>query len=221
MLETILNWSEVWAPLTALLVFLAYKYKNLAGLQYLKMYLLAAIILNLAADIMWRYKSSMPESLQDNNFLYNIHSIIRTCLFILFFAANTTEKRYRSLYKLMIPVFLAFIIFNFIFLDSFLRFSSNIFTFEGLALLLVSLHTLWQVFTEESNTEYVKQPIFWIAAGVAIYEAASFFIFIFYASFRDSKTYFAERIWDVHNILYIVLCFFIAKAIHASSRQQY
>ena len=85
MIKEIFDWSEAWAPLIPLgiLVF----YKNQPG--YFKpviLYLFLAITLNVIADIIWKQKGlGFSIATDNNNPIYNIHSIARLFCFSLFF----------------------------------------------------------------------------------------------------------------------------------------
>ncbi len=103
MFQLILDWSEVWAlfiPLTILLI----KPKQPFSSKPVIYYVLLAIILNICIDAIWKQPSlkiKLPTN--NNNPIYNIHSIVRFFLFSWFFIKldqpflSSTKKNYSIL----------------------------------------------------------------------------------------------------------------------------
>src|SRR5687767_3485624 len=85
-LNEILMWAEVWALFIPIIVIILYR--NQPELfKPLVTYVWIALLLNTVATIIAMYSSkySFPHWLQTNNYLYNIHSIVRFICFCLFF----------------------------------------------------------------------------------------------------------------------------------------
>jgi hypothetical protein len=69
----------------------------------------------------------------------------------------------------------------------------------------------------QDDNEEVKRPAdFWIVTGLTIYVSISFFIFLFQNMLVKQLQDTAVSIWKIHDIAYIILCIFIAKAFYAS-----
>jgi len=218
MIQLILDWSEVWAPVIVLVVYFLCKNKRITGGLLVFTYIILAILLNTLADIIWKYKHSMPPLFQSNHVLYNIHSIIRSTLFSIIFIQQLSGKNERIIRRVLLYLYLLFAIINFTLIQSIRIFSSYLFSAEGILLLLMSLPCLWDIFINEKNYNNKYHPLFWFAFGVCIYEAANFFIFVFYSTLINSTSYIARHIWDFHNLFYIFLCACLAKYIYESSR---
>jgi hypothetical protein len=217
MILEILNWSEIWAPVISLMAYLLCKNKKVTGVILVFIYILIAILLNTLADIEWQYSSLMPSWFQSNHVLYNIHSIIRSILFSMIFIQQTSGKNKRIIKLVLLCLYCLFVLIDFTFIQSIMVFSSYLFSAEGILLLLMSSSCLWDIFINENN--YTKrQPLFWIAFGICIYEAANFFIFVFYFTLLNSTSFIAMHIWDFHNLFYIFLCFCLSKYIYENSR---
>jgi hypothetical protein len=217
MIRQVLDWSEIWAPVISLIAFSFSKSKKITGVSLVIVYIFVAIVLNTLADIIWLYKHSMPVWCQSNNILYNIHSIIRSVLFAIIFIKQLHTIKERIISWGLLCLYLVFAIINFTVIQSMMVFSSYLFAAEGILLILMSMQCLWYLFLNEKNDTLRHDPSFWIAIGVSIYEAANFFIFLFYSSLI-STTYFAEYGWDIHNVFYIFFCLCLAKAIYESGR---
>lgn len=219
LLKDILDWSEVWALLIPLTFMLICNTKN-PNLKPVKIFVWIFFFLYLFIDLIANEKSTLgiteKDFLWNNNFLYNISSVLRLLIFAWFFIL--LKQRFMHRIKALIPyVFLAFVMINFLFFEHFIpqgdyeSFSSRLLATESALLLFLCLQYFIYLIIEEKSTNIKKQQGFWVVTGLSIYVAANFFIFLFYEYLSDAKRNFAVNIWDVHNIVFIIFCFFIAR----------
>ena len=212
----ILDWSEVWALLIPLSVYL-YKGNRSFVLKPVVWYICIGIWLNLAQDIIWQYKDKfhLKGILYNNLFIYNAHSIVRLLLFSLFFIR--LKQPLLSGIKVLLPfLFLLFIIINFSFYQLFTEFSSRTFGIEAALLLFYCLLYYIYLLQQEKDIAYNQSPEFWVVTGLSIYVVINFPIFLFYSALSIQFENFAINIWDIHNITYIIFSLFLAKAFHVS-----
>ena len=213
----ILDWSEAWAPLLPLTILLFFKNKS-RNLRPVRIYLLLAFVLNLFLDVLWKFYNDLGiengDFLSNNNFIYNISSVLRLLLFSWFFIG--LRQQFMQRVKLILPVgFLVFVIINFFFFQNFFPqgndfFSSRLLTAEAAILLFYCMQYFIYLILEEKNTSLVHQPGFWVVTGLSVYVAANFFIFLFWEYLSVKLKYFALGIWDIHNIVFIIFCMLIA-----------
>lgn len=214
-LRQFFDWSEVWAPLLPISCMFLYK-KQAAYLTPVKIYILIALFINVATTLIWKYKVDWGlhegDFFWSNNFLYNIHSILRLLLFSSFFILLKQHFMHRV--KIVLPfIFILFLIINFSFYENFFNrdmLSSSLFAVEAAMLLFYCLQYFIFLLLEDRSTTLKKQPGFYIVTGLSVYVAASFFIFLFYSFLIKEDWKFAVSIWDVHNAAYIFLCICIA-----------
>ena len=213
-MKQVLDWSESWAPLITLIIFFL---KKTEFSKFIIAYILIALVLNLLVDIPWKFYYSnnvMPKIYKYNNLFYNIHSIVRLFVFFLFFYRLKIPLITKFFYIFLVGVSMLIII-NFLF-ESINKFSSNIFTLEGVVLIILCiLFFLKRLRSDELSTEFDSS--LYIVTGLAIYEAVCFPIFLFYNTLMRKTEDYAVSIWDVHNIAYIVFCLFIARAFYGSN----
>jgi hypothetical protein len=218
-LKEILDWSEVWALLIPLTVLL-WKKNNTAYLKPVRIFLWAVFPVNIIIDLVSIYKIKWGLDKNDffwnNNVFYNIESLLRLFLFAWFFIS--LRQRFMHRVKAIIPFgFLAFVVINFIFFEKFIpqgdfeSFSSRLLSTEAALLLFYCLQYFIYLIIEDKTAALSRQPGFWVVTGLSIYVAVSFFIFLFYSYLSVKTRNFAIGIWDVHNIVFIALCIFIAK----------
>lgn len=221
-LKEILDWSEVWALLIPLAFMLIYKNK-VAYLKPVRIYLWIALCINIFIDIISNLKGRLgiqpDDFLWNNNFLYNLGSVVRLVFFAWFFIL--LQNRFMHRVKRILPfIFFGFVLINFIFFENFIprgdneSFSSRLLALEAAILLFYCLQYFIYIIVEDKTVKLGQQPGIWLVIGLSLYVAVNFFIFLFYATLSDNssaeKRNFAVQLWDVHNIVFILFCVFIA-----------
>jgi hypothetical protein len=217
-LHAILSWSEV----VSLLIPLAFMYPVKNQPKYLKpvrLYVWAALFLNLAISIIFHYKRKwhFPQELMSNNFLYNANSVVRMLLFAWFFIL--VKQRFLKGLKKVVPfLFIVFLAINFLFFEDFFYYwslSGRLHSLEVSLLLMYCLQYYFFILNEDRHDDK-RPPSFWIVTGLSIYVVINFPIFLFYKAMVKEFNKFAINIWDIQNISYIVFCIFLAKAFYDS-----
>lgn len=221
LLQALLDWSEVWAlliPLTVLLL----RHQQPAFLKPVIIYVWFAFIINLVIDVIMVYKVYFPNWLQSNNPYYNIHSVARFTCFSIFFI-QLQPASFVILKKLLAFLSVVFILINFSFFDNFFNpqhFSGNLLATEAYLLLVYCMQYYLSELRDDNNT-FAGGPDFWIVTGLSIYVVINFFVFLFYIPMLNVNPLLADRIWNVHNIAFIIFCIFITKALYGPFRHQY
>ncbi len=222
-LQKILSMSEVWALFFPLLVLVFYKI-NRPRVKEIIFYLWISLVLNTIIVVLtflpdYFDTKDFPFLLQNNTIEYNILSAVRVTLFTFYFIRNGQES-IKLLLKIILIFFLVFVLLNFLFLESPVNmFSSRLFTAEAVVLLFYCIYFYLNSINQEKNESLRKQPMFWIVTGLSIYEAVNFTIFLLFTYLIRNYTFFAQHIWNIHNISFIILCLFITKAFYAARRQ--
>ena len=223
--HTIMNWSEVWAPLIPLIIFLIVRPKS-KWVKPVFIYLVAAFIFSAALDIIWKgqrsisfkewFDKNLPwwpeqEGFLKNTVFYNLISISRLLLFAWFF--YYLGDIFRKLNKLVPWLFILFTVINFIFLEKIEDFSSRLITLEtGILLFYCVLYFFRVLRDDKPDGEAASRPVFAVVMGLSIYVALNFFIFLFYKQLTTSFTDLAKQIWPIHNFSNILFCLLIALA---------
>src|SRR5688572_11838807 len=142
LLKEMLDWSEVWATLIPLIVYILVKPKAI-WIKPLMTYLLIALLLSLVIDITWKSRELGIKDWVEKTFswlyqgkylytliFYNINSFIRLLLLTWFF--YMVNPLYKKTYTLITALFFIGGIINFVFFESIvLSFSSRLFTIEA------------------------------------------------------------------------------------------
>jgi len=224
MLRKILDLSEVWALLIPLFALLIRK-KAPRYLKPVRIYIWAALVINVCIILIQEYKKvwfKEGDFLWSNNFLYNIHSIMRLLLFSWFFIL--LQQRFMHRVKEIMPfLFLAFVIVNFTFYENFFNhemLSSRLLAAEAGLLLFYCLQYFIFLLQDDQTASLNKRRGFFVVTGLSIYFAVNFFIFLFYTYLIQHDITFAISIWDVHNIAYVFLCICMAIAFYQELKNE-
>jgi len=215
-IKKILDWSEVWGLLIPLFFLITSKKQPKSDyLTPVIIYLLLGLVVNCLIDIGYVFKGEIPGWLNPNNYLYNIHSIIRFSCFSHFFVL--LNHPYKALIKRMLPFIYGLGIINFVFIESFVRessFSSNLLSAEaGLMLFYCLQYYLYKL--KDDHFDLKNQPDFWVVTGLSIYVVFNFPYFLLYTYLLDNEHRdFVTQMWYYHNITFIIFCIFIAKALY-------
>lgn len=219
--QSVLDLSEVWALLIPLVVLLV-KPAQPRFLKPVIIYLWLALLINLAIDAIMVFKDHFPRWLQSNNPYYNIHSITRFACFSIFFI-KLPQTSFSMLKKLLAVFSVVFIVINFGFFDNFFNpdhLSGNLLATEAYLLLIYCMQYYLSELRND-NDALTEGPDFWIVTGLSIYVVINFFVFLFYLPMIDTDPFLADRMWNIHNIAFIIFCIFITKAFYGPSRNKY
>lgn len=209
-----LDWAEVSALIIPL--FAWYKYRRQPRiLKPIAYYLIVALFVNLCGNLIADFKEplQLPTSLQRNTFIYNAHSIIRFLFFSRFFYLLNIPKA--KLYHLFsVTIFGLFVAVNFSTREAFNsdeHLSGDLLSLEAFLLLLLCLHYYFHLLLRDSAIDS-RNKSFWVVTALACYVVINFFLFLNYVPLIHTDPKQAEKMWDVHNIAYIILCLLIAKS---------
>jgi hypothetical protein len=201
-LQQLLNWSELWA--TALPIIVWFIVRPRYKIFYpIIIYLLCGLILYTLIDL------SYLKVLENNNFVYNILSVVRLLFFVWFF--NLLEIPSNKTTKKLATLFITIVLIIMIIFGDIHDFNSQIFAFE--AVTLISYCVIYFLKTLNDDTFKLETSIvLLVITGLAIYESCCFFVFLFYSNLTKTDIPFAVSLWNIHNIVYIVMCLYISLA---------
>ncbi|HEY8898684.1 MAG TPA: hypothetical protein VIM79_27835 [Niastella sp.] len=217
-----MDWSEVWSLLIPAAILLLYRHQPPVN-KPVYSYIITALIINITVNLIWKFRLIEYNGQVYNGFLYNVHAIVRFLLFDLYFRKLRIAHFYKIRHSLR-PLFIAFVVINFTFYEKFYDyhtpFSSRLLSVEALGLLFLCMQFYISRLSMEEETN-IKQPEVWIVTGLSIYVTINFFIFLLYDKLSQQSARFAVDLWNVHNISYIILNLFIAKAFYESGKHRY
>ena len=186
-LEGVLDWSEVWATLIPLIVYIWIKPKAI-WTRPLLIYLLIALLLGVVVDITWKSKELGIKDWVERTLwwlyrgkilytliFYNINSFLRLLLLTWFF--YKVNPLYKKTYLIITSLFLTGVIINFGFFENIvLSFSSRLFTIEAAIILFYCLLYYYTVNMNDEIKSPLALPPFWIVMGLTLYTSVNFLI---------------------------------------------
>ncbi|WP_183559330.1 hypothetical protein [Mucilaginibacter sp. SP1R1] len=216
-IQIILDWSEVWALLIPALILITKKQPAIN--KPVVLYVWIALFINIAIDMTWKFRNWLPGDHNSNNYLYNLHSIVRFFLLSAFFI-QLKQPFLVLLKKAVLVFFILFVIINFCFFEDFFdywKLSSRLLSVEAILLLFYTLQYYLFKINENEDVDIVSNG-FWIVTGLGIYVSINFFIFLLYNELTMRLQNFAISLWNVHNISYIIFNLFLAKDFYGSGK---
>ena len=217
LLNAILKWSEVWALLIPLTILITLRHR-MKGMRIIIFYVFIALFLNMSATLISQFHKQLPADFRNNNLFYNLHSIFRVLLFG-WFILNLKLFQSFWLPKIVLPVYFIFLLINFIFFENLMELSTPLFTAESIVLLVLSLFFFIKSMQDESEINWLKHPSFLVCTGIILYEALSFFIFLFFYPLFDKNPEFGLLTMKIFSFSYIILCILLALALRRSCKR--
>jgi hypothetical protein len=211
----LLAWSEIWAPLIPLAIIIFF-YTRTPLIYPLVLYVIIALILNILSTLISLYINHMPSFIKSNSFIYHIHSVARVILFSWYISK---VKIIRSvLFQRSILILYLLTASVLIFTYPYELLSSYLFAAESITLLLLCILFFINLMYEDSRTNWVRHPAFFMIAGIIQFEIILFFTFSFLQFFSDEE--FAWGALKTYSISFIILCIIIAITIYRSSGEK-
>lgn len=211
-LKLFFDWSEAWAPIIPLLILLKHR-KQPTFLRHVIVYLLLAFPINFFGNMVADLEDYFPDWLQQNTYLYNLHSVIRFICFASFF--NALKQDYYALIKRIIPLlYTAFAFIDLTFFENFMseeKIAAHLFTIEAFLLLIYCLVYYLSKLKSEDDA-FINGADFYVVTGLSIFVVTNFFVFLFYDTMMNENWQLADNMWSIHNVAYILFCVLIAKA---------
>lgn len=226
-IEIIFAWSEVWALLIPLAIIITRKPKG-KYVRILIIYVIIGLILNVIVVVMLEFYYLFPtwmyiDGYLNNNLFYNIHSVVRV-LFLGWYITTVRPYKYPKLLKGLFIGYLLFVIINFSFFENPLFFSARLYSVESVVLLSICLLYYFRSIQDEGATNWLRHSSFLVATGVSLYEAITFFVFLFFYPLADpdsayANTDFAIATMRLYNVMYVILCIMLAFALNKSRKE--
>lgn len=221
-LKYIRDWSEVWALLIPLIILLVYKPRG-NKLGWINFYVVIAFVLNFISICTIEFYYLIPDWMfKGNGLFYNLHSLAMVICFGGYFI-SIRKYKYSMILKLLLLVYLVFVLINFLFLESPLnKLSTRHFTIGSIMLLVICLFYFFRAIVEESQTNWLKHPSFLICTAVCLYQSITFFIFLFiYPMFDLSYNQnmdFADLMMKTYQLIFVIFCILLAWALFRSKK---
>ena len=114
-----------------------------------------------------------------NGWLYNISVPIEYLFFAFIFQVYFKTSLFKSISKWFLILFTLFVLINIFFIQGVQHFNTNILKAGSFSMILLSCFYFAELLNWESQTSLLKEPMFWIATGVFLFNTGEFFYTLF------------------------------------------
>lgn len=219
LLSIIWEWSEVWALLIPLIIIFIFR-PDARYVWMLKSYIILAFSLNLFAQVTSQFYYLFPESFSiNNNVYYNVQVIIRVML-LGGYIISVRPYRYHILLKALLIVFVAFTLVNFTFFESPLLLSIRLFAAGNITLIICCVSYFLRSILEDSTVNWLKHPSFIVCTAVCLYEAVTFFIFLFIYPLSYTDPEFGLVTLRIYQVILVLFGVLLAIALYRYKKQK-
>ncbi len=222
LLNFLKDWSEVWALLIPLIIIVLFK-PGSKQIRPVILYVILGLILNFIATFMLKYHYLVPSylyvnNMSNNNLLYNLHSMARVLL-LSWYIINIKKYKASIILKIFLIGYLIFVLLDFTLIESPLFFSTRIYSAESIVLLIMCIFYFFRSMEDESRTDWLKHPSFPICTGIILYEAITFFIFLFFYPLSEKNPEFFVATMQIYSLAFILFCILLSLAFYRYSKQ--
>lgn len=213
----IMKWSEVWPLAISLIIFLFYTQKGKEIIIIVWLVIITGLLHLLGTSIsLFTYK--FPDELKNNNALYNLIAFFKP-VFIGYYLLQLKQIKQYNYLKVVYTAFIFFFFINFIFIEEFTMFSSNMVIAESILLLLFSLTFFLTAIIDDDIPLPVLHPAYFICAAIGLFESINFFIYLFIFPVYNMNAEFAELLMKISGYAYIIYGLLFATAFFVNRKE--
>jgi dipeptide/tripeptide permease len=116
---------------------------------------------------------------QPNAWLYNISVPVEYIFYAFIFWFHFKTKFFQQVTAVFLMLFPVFVLTNIFFIQGFQNFNTNILKAGSFSMILLSCLYFVELLQQEKETRLLKEPMFWIATGVFLFNTGEFFYTLF------------------------------------------
>jgi hypothetical protein len=211
LLLKLINYLDTLPPLVILLI--ALNNKGLRG-SFILHFLVIQFVFNLSANI-------LNELDWKNLYLYHLNCLFSFFALSLFYYQLFNTKNTRSVISTVGIGYTLFFFYNIYKWESVDVFNSNTFGVASFILCAYALFYYLKLFKSSAEVNILKSANFWFNTGIFSYYTINFFIFLTYNKLTEEKLPLLKIIWQIHNIVFLIMCiyFFIGTLCNQSQEK--
>lgn len=149
----------------------------------------------------------------NNHWVYHLNSLLTQILFAWCFYKILDTPLRKKLVTAGLFVFIAFHLFNMLFIQVYVTFNSYSYALGALLIVWYAYMSLQMLISNLPEENILHLKIFWFAAGILLYFGSSFFIFISYHYLSVVSAKNVGILWRIHNVFLAAGCSLFLKAI--------
>jgi hypothetical protein len=111
---------------------------------------------------------------QPNVWLYNFSMPLEYLFFTYIIHQHYSSRSFRLVARWFTILFITYVVISLTFISRISTFNSSAVTVGNVGMILLSLLSLYDIYLQEDDIPVWKQSIFWVAAGVLLFNAGEF-----------------------------------------------
>jgi len=206
MLSQITKFLDVISPWVLLMFFLV-KVKEDLGRNYIFWFILVQTLFNTVSIV-------YDKILQQNNlYLYHLNCAASLLILTIYFSTILKFKQVHNILYGVLILFGAFFFVNIMLWENLRTFNSNSYSLASFIIVVYSFLYYLENLLRPATIDIAKSQNFWYVTGLFTYYAGSFFIFLTFKKLTFLNLKNLGFLWQTHNILFLILCIFLARGI--------
>ncbi len=137
-------------------------------------WLLPYMIFIVAVELTGRYLRRELGEVELNQMLYNISIPVEYMFYTYIFLLHYGNKTFKQIARVFLVLFPIFVIVNILFIQGFNEYNSNIVKAGTFCMIVFSCFFFSDMINSEIKKHVLKQPMFWVATGVLLFNAGEF-----------------------------------------------
>jgi hypothetical protein len=209
-LEVLMLLSGIVPSFITLLIGLSlYFSQNLIGLKrHIILLTASSFICNFITATLWL-------NVQPNMHIANMYVVLEMVILTFIYRDNLKDILSHKVIETTLLVFSIFAVWNMYNIQGFYEINSYSRTLESVLMIIFSLMYFYKIMQKLESDNLVKEPMFWLNAGVLLYFSANVFIFVFSSFVSKYSKDLNVIIWAIHAVFYAIFFIMLSTALWA------
>jgi hypothetical protein len=152
--------------------------------------------------------------------LYHLNCLISFLILSAYFSTILHFSKARFMLLVVLALYMVFFFVNLMLWESIWAFNSNSFSIASLILITYCFLFYLEKLIHPATTNIAESRDFWYVTGIFTYYAGSFVILGTYRVFTQLHVKNLGVLWQAHNIIFLILCLYLFKAILCKPSQE-
>lgn len=150
---------------------------------------------------------------QNNLWVYHFFVPLYFCVLVYLYRKSLNSLPVKSVLYWCIGLFLVFSTTNSLFIQPLDSFNTNAITTSMVFYIILTIIYFYQLLAESLYTELERNPVFWLSAGVLLYNSGALILFILANYFLEEQRQLVMSFWSLNIIFNILLIGFYTVAL--------
>lgn len=208
LLEAVMLLFSIFPPFLTLLVgsIIYFSQKIIELKKHILFLSFLSFIANFIMAVLWL-------NIVNNMYIGNIYILLETLLLFMIYKRNLGKIFSDVFFGSIVSIFCLLALFNILYIQGFYEINNYSRTLESIFMIFFSLSYFYKIMQTLDSDNLVKEPMFWLNAGVLLYFSANVFIFIFSSFVSKYSIELNLVIWTIHSFFYAIFFIMLSAAL--------